>query len=848
MRKRCAALLALTLSATLHAVEFFGPDKYWRPRENMVFYLEDTAGGGFDLRIDLRDMNVYCEGARAAFVFVIGPDGRILARKLLPDDGVTKNDPRYKDGCADIGLDFRYRAYHRLNSPGGCPPGKARAEAIADPRKIPPRSFTLHIPDAGSGVYRLAVAGCWDHHFSVTPSRKMIGALHPGQGAFSLPLSRPAELFLYLPPGTGDVSVALTEEIPPFNWSVTAEIEGKKVGEVRAKHFYNYMVLKNLPAGKVLRLKPSGRTTGAMLHVKGVPFLICEDEAAARRFAGGVTEPSLKILNAYRSDEPWLRRARLFGNALGFRDYDGSALTIREKNNPSLWRSSWWDFWDGNGVIPETPVPADVRNALTDLYEKWALNRYVMEVGSCTNQWGKILENMAKMYEFSRSPVILEALQYNVKRMCTKNSLGRVNPDADAFLSGREPDAGRIDNGIMGECLGHDNEYNLETDAHMSRVYQTTKQPEIVDYQSAYYRLKTHLTLSRTGGAPTDIFYGTCSPTDANFRTRYYTHKSGALLDLIPYGTLWGGRGKGGSAAGKTEVWPFLERTPFKRNLEGRYFAVNTGHYYALFYTGPSYPRWQAWSAPAFDGNSMEYAGFSGMGYGGWQAYPNKSGGLSALWIPGCGPLILANNHNVMYANTLWGENRKPAAEKNTPNVNAAITAEAYCDAAGSFDSDRNLFVRRGVIPDTPLTFERRIEVCETVLNVTITVSAGEDFRMKSFHEAIPFFTDQRELSVDGVKKSLHAPVVTPLKSVSRETEGFASGTLRFSGSRLRLAAPSGAGAEIELDGKRSIAVAQVLRYREIAAGMSGFNIRLPHEWRKGMTHTLRYTVSLLPR
>ena len=97
------------------------------------------------------------------------------------------------------------------------PPGKAQAAGIADPGKIPPRSFTLHIPDAGSGVYRPAVAGCRDHHSSVPPSRKMIGALHPEQGAFSLPASRSAELFLPLPPGTGDVSVALTEEISPFN-------------------------------------------------------------------------------------------------------------------------------------------------------------------------------------------------------------------------------------------------------------------------------------------------------------------------------------------------------------------------------------------------------------------------------------------------------------------------------------------------------------------------------------------------------------------------------------------------------------------------------------------------------
>ncbi len=847
MLKKISVCIMILSSAILTATEFLGPEKFWRPRENMVFYLEDTAGGGFDLRIDLRDMNVYCEGARDAFVFVIGPDGRILVKKLLPDDGVIKNDPKYKDGCADIGLDFRYRAYYRKNAPDGYPPGKVRAPCLAHPGKLPARTFSLRIPDAGRGVYRLAVAGCWDHWFSVTPSRKMTAALHPGQGGIYLHGSQLNNVSLFIPRGTRDISLALTEEIQPFNWHVSAEIDGEKIGEIRAKRFYNYTVLKNLPSGKVLQLKSSGTTSGAMLHVKGLPFLLCGNAETARKMAGGTAEPAVKILEAYHSDEPWLRQAKRFGAALGFLDYDEKGMTAPEKNNPSLWRSSWWNFWDGNGVIPKTPVPENIRNALTDLYEKWALNRYMMELGTCTNQWAKILENMAKMYEFSRSPVILEALRYNVKRMCTKNFLGRVNPDADTFLSGREPDAGRIDNGIMAECLGHDNEYNLETDAHMSRVYQITKQQEIVDYQSAYYRLKTHLTLSRTGGVPKNIFKDTCSPTDANSRTRYYTHKTGALLDLIPYGTLWSGRNKTPSASAKGEVWPFLEKTPFSRSLEGRYFAVNTGHYYALFHTGPSYPHWQAWSTPAFDGNSMEYAGFTGMGYGGWQAFPNKSGGLSALWIPGFGPLILANNHNVMYANTIWGETREKA-EKSAPNVNPAITADAWCNAETSMDSRSNVFLRKGVIPGTPLCFERRIEVRETALSVKITVSAKEDFHMKSLYEAIPFFSDRRMLAVDGVAKTLPPPVATPIKTVTRETEGLSSGCMVFSGRKLLLADPSGNGAEIKLDGKRSIAVAVPLRYRAVAAGMSSFNVKLPREWRKGMTHSLRYTVSIVTR
>ena len=77
MLKKIPVCIMILSSAILTATEFLGPEKFWRPRENMVFYLEDTAGGGFDLRIGLRDMNVYCEGARDAFVFVIEYRGKV---------------------------------------------------------------------------------------------------------------------------------------------------------------------------------------------------------------------------------------------------------------------------------------------------------------------------------------------------------------------------------------------------------------------------------------------------------------------------------------------------------------------------------------------------------------------------------------------------------------------------------------------------------------------------------------------------------------------------------------------------------------------------------------------------
>ncbi|MEI3006327.1 MAG: hypothetical protein V8T87_17245 [Victivallales bacterium] len=220
-------------------------------------------------------------------------------RCFLPDDGFTRNEPKYKDGCADIGLDFRYRAYHGLNLEK-----RHRRKGTLSVSGGTAETQGAHVlPEdsrCGKGIYRLAVAGCWDHWFSVTPSRRMSAALHPGQGAVYLHRDQLRDGYLYIPAGVKDASIALTGEIRPFNWRVSAEIDGKTVAEVQMKQFYHYCVLEKSAPGKVLRLKTSGDTTGAMLHVKGIPFIVFEDAATAMKIAGGVREPAFEGCSAVR--------------------------------------------------------------------------------------------------------------------------------------------------------------------------------------------------------------------------------------------------------------------------------------------------------------------------------------------------------------------------------------------------------------------------------------------------------------------------------------------------------------------------------------------------------------------
>ena len=179
--------------------------------------------------------------------------------------------------------------------------------------------------------------------------------------------------------------------------------------------------------------------------------------------------------------------------------------------------------------------------------------------------------------------------------------------------------------------------------------------------------------------------------------------------------------------------------------------------------------------------------------------------------------------------------------------MDSAVTADAYCDAVFGFDSVKNVFVRKGVIPDTPLHFERRITVGKTELKVEIALSAEKDFRMKCLYEAVPFFADQRKLTVDGRRMPLPAARVTPMKVVDRQTEGLAGDTMSFRASEIVLMGLSGRGAEIVFDKEYEFITSTPLRYRSIAAAMSSFNLKLPVVWKKGMEYHLSYTMKIIP-
>lgn len=269
---------------------WLGPDILWRSRDQIVVHLLDDAGTGFRLDVDVRDMNTYCEGERPGLIMIIGPSGNTLAMQPVPDDGIVSGNIMYHDGIPDVFMDFRYRGWHYINSPGGYPPGKQRSPFLKNPERVFPRRFSVNVRADGKGIYRAILMGSWDHWWAVTPDRPLATGIHPGPGPLYVHGDRLKRAFFYAPPDTKDIGIMLSEEIMPFNW--TAELldeSGARICATEPKTALNFAIHRAARGDTVYSISALGTTTGACLHINGVPALFCPDPETARRLRGGVT-------------------------------------------------------------------------------------------------------------------------------------------------------------------------------------------------------------------------------------------------------------------------------------------------------------------------------------------------------------------------------------------------------------------------------------------------------------------------------------------------------------------------------------------------------------------------------
>ena len=927
----------------------------------------NEQGNEFDLTFTVRDMNTYVHAPAPVYFFVIGPDSRILARKFLEDDGITGGNFKQQDGIYDPFADFRYRQWHRSNSPEGLPPNKTRSPFLKNPEKLPARTVTLKVPVSGKGIYRVVVVGRWDHWISVSSSVPMPTGVNPGAGPLYVHGTNLNKSFFYVPKESKDIGLMTTEEVEPYNAQMTLKnLQGKTIESVKASGFATYMVLRPEDKDKVYQLDLKTSSTGVCLNGKGFPFVFCPDAATAAKLRGGMNvdtkgrvtyhkciqaldqwldslkpgdlkvnvkpsakqrkivltgkagistfkvtigqieklikgqdiNPKSKNYGKITGKVGWLNTTDVLALAAGSKAkgnvyYANPALTrrvllacikkirtltpeLRFEASPLPWtspikpthyfhlpgRSNWYNLGlDARHAfalqlikgVATKGLPQNVIDAWKNACRIWAAGRANMHVGEVANQWGWNYVVMKGIYLATGDPEIKALLMRHGKLVSSPNLYGRVNPDLTPFdrKTGRlDTDCGGTSTGYMPEQLGFDGEYSCEQTLLWGKVWECTKDPEIVKWFNRFNIFKTHLTMPRDGKKPEVCFSGTSSPTDVNFRTRYMTmknHQPHELVGEVEYLDLWF------PPKDKKAVkpWPCMESGNFSRVIDDKFFFVKNGDYYAILYGGPRLPLWANWAEGIFNGDSLNFDGPSGAGYGGWGMSANKPGGISGLWVKNCGIVSLGQNHTVMDSNTVWGHSEDTLYKVSRKDVDPTEFAACYGQPEVDFNKQKKVYTIIEPIPEMPLVVKRTLEFKKNRINIKVQIEALTDVNCRDLNYSIPFYADKRKVSAAIKARKFVITVPTAINTPTRPSYPTASiekkrlSNKAFEADKIFVTAANGAGVEYQFNKPFEIKLLTPIRYRPQQCAAGSFMLSLPNKLKKGQLITFDYSINV---
>lgn len=867
---------------------WLGADVLWRPREWLIFHMQDDAGGGFQLHLTVRDMNTYMQGARPVHIAVVGPRDEILVRHQLPDDGITSGDDTYRDGIYDTFADFRYREWQRVHADATV--DKSRTPWLKRPQDLPARAVQLNVPDAGPGLYRVTVIASWDHWISITPDRPIATGVHPGPGPLYVHGDRLAHgAFLWVPGGTQHIGLSLSEEVEPFTGLLELRTQDNRVVARRqAKTFSTYIVDDAPQPGSVYQVRAEAAAAGACLHIVGLPPVLSPDAATARRLHGGMTidaqgrrtlHQHQRVLDHWQDGLTEADRQDSHVTAVvagieslrrlaPFYWYDTRDVSYRYSYKSASpftapHRSGWYGLGlDSRGALELEPhmvsgsIPDSVVAAWRTSLTLWASGRGLMHAGETSNQWTYNLAQLLQIWRITNEPWVRDLIERDGQRLTTIGSLGRQQPDGDAGFI----DLGRTPAGYMAEQLGWDGQYGVEQEHNLALVWEQIPVPSVLDWWRDLTWLKTHITLPRQGVPTSDPFSDTVSPADFNFRTRYYTHKTGLPASVrydVVFGDLW--RPQPGVAPRRP--WPALEDSAFVRSVAEIFHFVKTPVYYAVLYSGPRQPSWTQFTQAVVDtqaitatgrGGHVRLAGYGGPGYGGVGRKATKVGGVSAVFVPGTGPLLLGSNHSVADAHTVWGRRHQPVAEVwSQRDVDPTIISSGYAQPVASFDAAQRTYHLREALEFAPMVVERHFRFADDRIVVDLQLEATAHLDLAELYLSLPYVADDRvarcfnnELS-ESASFAIPAGTLAETRSPTLAVESQRYQAPTVTARAVDFAGPGGGGMTILFESEQSLLQVKPIRYRQIAANQGSLNVPLPTRLAAGDVYRMRYVIYL---
>ncbi|MBT6629806.1 MAG: hypothetical protein HOB49_22520, partial [Gemmatimonadetes bacterium] len=149
-----------------------------------------------------------------------------------------------------------------------------------------------------------------------------------------------------------------------------------------------------------------------------------------------------------------------------------------------------------------------------------------------------------------------------------------------------------------------------------------------------------------------------------------------------------------------------------------------------------------------------------------------------------------------------------------------------------------------------PLTVERDIRFEDERIVIDLTLTATGDVDLAELYLAIPYFADDRQISLFGDDLQASRPYAVPdaiLTSTHGSDPNLEAQRLGQPLQRARAIDISGlsgsGGTTVILDAEYDLMPVAPVRYRAIASATGSMNVPLPTQLQAGRTHHMRYVI-----